>query len=450
MRKIKIFLFIVIFTLIILCVTKSNAAGTVSLFASKSTVTVGDEFSISVNLSGASVATLTVRVSVDTSKVEYVSGPANSSFSNGRAIYTWTDPSGGDNPKSGTIVTFKFRAKQTGKASFSVSGDFYSPDETNIKPSFSGTSVTIQEKQTTPPQTGGSTGGTTGGNTGGSTSGGASGSTGSGPSSGNTGGSSGTTNKPSGGTGNNNSNNQNQSKPSNNANLKELHLDIEGLMPAFNKNTTSYNITIPQDKDSINVNAVPEDSNAKVEVTGNTNLKTGLNKILIKVIAQDNTTIKTYEIDVTKTDNPDLANAKLENLAIENVTLNPEFSPDILQYNAEIGSDVTELNILAVPQIEGAIVNIEGKDNLQFGENVVTIKVTAKDAITVENYIVNVYRKTIEEEQNEINLISELQNNKEEIQQNKITTGDVIFCVIIAGSTGGVVYMLIRKYIKEK
>lgn len=59
-------------------------------------------------------------------------------FQAGRAIYTWTDPTGGDNPKTGgTIVTFKLKAKQAGKASFSVNGDFYSPDEKNINPIFS-------------------------------------------------------------------------------------------------------------------------------------------------------------------------------------------------------------------------------------------------------------------------------------------------------------------------
>lgn len=31
---------------------------------------------------------------------------------------------------------------------------------------------------------------------------------------------------------------------SKNANLKELHLDVEGLSPKFNKNTTNYNITV--------------------------------------------------------------------------------------------------------------------------------------------------------------------------------------------------------------
>ncbi len=147
MNKLKIYLCTAFFFLVLVVTTKVNATGNVTLSVSKSNVNVGDEFSVNVNLSGASVATLTARLSVDTSKVDYVSGPSNSSFSNGRAIYTWTDPTGGDNPKNaGTIVTFKFRAKQVGKASFSISGDFYSSDEKNINPSFSGTSVNIQEK----------------------------------------------------------------------------------------------------------------------------------------------------------------------------------------------------------------------------------------------------------------------------------------------------------------
>jgi hypothetical protein len=151
----KKYLIIIIMLLLLslsILTTKVNAVGTISLSPSSSNVYLGDEFSISVNLSGASVATLTVRVSVDTSKVEYVSGPSNSSFSGGRAIYTWTDPSGGDNPKTGgTIVTFRFRAKAVGNASFSVNGDFYTPEETPVNPSFSGTSVNISEKVTPPP-----------------------------------------------------------------------------------------------------------------------------------------------------------------------------------------------------------------------------------------------------------------------------------------------------------
>lgn len=82
MKKIKVYMCVIFFILILLVSCKVKAAGTISLSSSKSTVNVGDEFSISVNLSGASVATLTARVTVDISKVEYVSGPSNSSFSN--------------------------------------------------------------------------------------------------------------------------------------------------------------------------------------------------------------------------------------------------------------------------------------------------------------------------------------------------------------------------------
>ena len=460
MKKIKICLTTLFFITLLLCASKVNAAGTISLSASKSTVNVGDEFTVSVNLSGASVATLTARVTVDTSKVEYVSGPSNTSFSNGRAIYTWTDPTGGSNPKtSGTLVTFRFRAKQAGKASFSVSGDFYTPDEKPVNPSFSGTSVTIQEKTTTPPPSnggttgGGSTGGTTGGGStsGGTTSGGSSssGGTSGGSTSGNTGGSnqSGTQNKPSGGS----SSSGTTQNVSTNANLKELHLSVEGLSPAFNKNTITYNIVVQNNIDTINVNAIPEDSNAKVSVAGNTNLQTGLNNITIKVTAPDNKTTKTYTIHATKTDNPELANANLENLAIENVMLDPEFNTDIVQYNATIRSTHDTLNILAVPQIEGAQVNIQGADNIQFGENVITISVIAKDGVTTKDYVINLYKKTAEEEQQELEQINLLQEeiNEEEQEENKIGVGNIVFCVIIAAGTGGIIFVLIRKYIRE-
>ena len=442
MKKKIIYTISFIFLLLGLFTVSSQAAGSIRLSSSKSNVTVGEEFNISVNLSGASVATLTSRVTIDTSKVEYVSGPANTNFSNGRIIYTWTDPTGGANPKTdGTIATFKVRAKMAGTASFSVSGDFYDPDENPVKPSFSGTSVTIKEKETpppatpeptptptptpTPPSTGGSTGGSTTNK----------------PSGGNTGGS---TTKPSGGTTNNN----NTDSASNNANLKELHLSVEGLSPAFQKTITRYNLIVGQEVNAISVNAIPEDGNAKVSVTGNTNLQIGVNEIQISVTAPDGKTVKNYKIEVTKTENPDLANANLENLAIENVTLEPEFSQDVLSYSAIINSDVETIHLLAVPQIEGATVQVTGADNLQFGENNIVVKVIAKDGVTSKEYTIMLYKTTKEEENKEI--MPRGEEVVEETQENNISVGQIVFCVIITGSTLGASYMLIRKYRKEK
>lgn len=404
-KKIYITIILSMFLLLLFSV-KSNAAGSIRLSPSKSSVTVGDEFNVSVNLSGASVATLTSRITIDTSKVEYVSGPSNTNFSNGRVIYTWTDPTGGENPKTdGTIATFKFRAKATGTATFSVSGNFYTPDEKPVNPSFSGTSITIKEKEQPKPEvpnpptgggtTGGGSGGTSGGSIGGTTSGGS--------------------NKPSGSTGG--STNQGGSSTQNkstNANLKELHLSVEGLSPAFQKTITRYNLVVGDDVNQIAVNAIPEDSNAKVSVTGNTNLKIGANEIKITVTAQDGKTTKMYVIEVTKTENPELANANLENLAIENVTLEPEFSADITSYNAVVASTQEAIHILAIPQIEGANVTITGADNIQFGENIITIKVVAKDGVTSKEYTVNLYKTTQEEENQNIEPHEEIRARRNE------------------------------------
>lgn len=449
MRKSKkiIYLSLLFFVCLLLFSTKSQAA-TIKLNTSKNSVTVGDEFNVSVNLSGASVATLTTRITVDTSKVEYVSGPSNTNFSNGKVIYTWTDPTGGENPKTdGTIATFKFKAKTSGTANFSISGNFYTPDETAVNPNFSGTSVTIKEKETTsekptptptptptPPTTGGSgtTGGTTG-NTGGTTNG--------------SGTNQGTSNQ--GGTNQGGSSSSGNTQAlSSNANLKELHLSVEGLSPAFQKTITRYNLIVGSNISQISVDAIPEETKARVQVGGNTNLKVGVNEIVIRVTAPDGKTNKIYTIEVTKTENPDLANANLETLAIENVTLDPEFNADVTSYNAIIGSEVENINILAIPQIEGASVQIIGADNIQFGDNIITINVIAKDGVTNKQYIVNLYKTTIEEENRDIMLINE-DGNEQEVDKNKITVGQIIFTIIIAGSTVGAIYMLIRKYRRE-
>ena len=443
----KIFISILIATIFLINLSKVEAAGTVSLSTSKSSINIGDTFTISINLSGASVATLTARVSFDSSKVDYVSGPSNSNLSGGRVIYTWTDPTGGASPLTGgTIATFTFKAKAEGNASFSVSGNFFSPEETSVNPSFSGTSVSIKKVETTTP--GGNTGTGTGTSTGigGESSGGANSSgSGGGSSSGETGGtgSSGnsgtittppTTNPPvnnnNSGTGNN-TNQQNQK-----SNLKSLQINVEGISPNFNKNTTVYYVTISENISNINVTAVPEDSKASVQISGNTNIQIGNSQTKILVTAE-NGNKKEYIINLTKTNNPELANASLENLAIENVTLVPEFNADITDYTAEIWEDMEKLNILAVPQIEAANVIIEGNENLQVGDNYIKITVLAQDGQTSKVYNIAVKKNILEEENGIIqNNLEGTNINNEKIDNNikkKVENDNVVLFIGIIG-----------------
>lgn len=422
MKKIIVSVFAIVMFFIIS--TQVEAAGVVSLSANKTSVDIGDTFNISVNLSGASVATLTARVSYDTSKIEYVSGPSNSNFSGGRVIYTWTDATGGASPLTGGIIaTFTFRAKAAGSASFSVSGNFFTPDETSVNPSFSGVSVNVKKEEVVVPpdnsgddnsgeNTGGDTGDNNGNNTGnnsggtGNNQGGNNGDIGGTGNTGNIGGSGGAT------SGNITSNNQQITKSSNN-NLKSLQLDIEGISPTFNKNTTQYYITIPENTNNINITALPEDAKANIQITGNTNISVGNSQIKILVTAE-NGNQKQYLINVTKTNNSELSNANLENLAIENVTLIPEFNSEITDYTAEFSEDIQSLNILAIPQREAATVTIEGNENLQIGDNVIKITVLAEDGETSKIYNIVVKKNEVTEEENE-NLNEDIEANNEKI-----------------------------------
>lgn len=500
----KIIFSIIVIIMYFMIFTQVEAAGTVSLSSSKTSINVGDTFTVSINLSGASVATLTARVSFDTSKVDFVSGPSNSNYSSGKVIYTWTDPTGGDSPLTGgTIATFTFKAKAEGNVNFAVSGNFFTSEETSVNPSFSGVTVNVKTVETTTPggnsgtgtgeNTGGETGGNTGtgsdtgtgtgssqtggnqsgtgsmgnntgtsggnntgnsGNTTGGTTGGGTGTTTNPPINNNTGT---TTNPPTNnntGAGNNTSNNQQTTKSSNN-NLKSLQLDAEGISPAFNKNKTQYYITIPENISNINVTATPEDSKASVQVLGNTNIQVGNSQIKI-VVTAENGNKKEYVINVIKTNNPELANANLENLAIENVTLVPEFDSDIIDYTAEVSADIDKLNILAVPQIEAATVSIEGNENLQIGDNFIKVTVLAQDGQTskVYNIIVkkNESENVVEEVKNDnLNNLEENTNNNgnvENVIENKVKSNNIawIIGVIILGVlTIGVIVCIVKK-----
>ena len=138
--------------------------------------------------------------------------------------------------------------------------------------------------------------------------------------------------------------------------------------------------------------------NAKVEITGNTNLKNGLNKIEITVTSEDKLNKNKYIVNVTKTRNAENANANLETLAIENYTLVPEFNNNATNYNVQVSSDEEKLNILAIPSNMEAKVQIDGNDKLKQGNNKVTITITAKDNITKKEYVIDVYKRNREEE----------------------------------------------------
>ena len=236
----------------------------------------------------------------------------------------------------------------------------------------------------------------------------------------------------------------------NNANLEVLRLDTEGMVPGFNKDVTEYYITVGENINQIEVTAIPQNENAYINIEGNENLKSGINKIEIAVKSEDETNEKIYIINVTKTSNVQTANTNLETLAIENVTLSPEFDNNKTEYNAEISNTVRRLNILAIPENAQTQVIVEGNENLREGKNEVTIKVIAQNGVTERVYRINVYKRNNgeevaqkQEQEAKIARVSavlagnEIENNKEaEIlekgnRDNKIIAILIVFTIIL-------------------
>lgn len=200
------------------------------------------------------------------------------------------------------------------------------------------------------------------------------------------------------------------STKSSNAHLSKLQINQEGLTPNFNKNKTSYAVTVGENVNDLKVTAVAEDSKSKVAISGNTGLKNGDNKVYITVTAQDGTK-KVYTITVTKTGNANKSNSYLQNLIVENATLSPEFSKEIFEYDCgTVGKSVETLKILAFGENENVKIDITGNDKLSEGDNKIIVKVTSEDGTTTKEYVITVKKDSNIVEENNIEEINALQD----------------------------------------
>ena len=129
--------------------------------------------------------------------------------------------------------------------------------------------------------------------------------------------------------------------------------------------TTVY---IPSGTTSVAVTAIPSDSAASVVVTGATNLVLGDNTLTVVVTAEDGSnTTSTVTLNVLANDDTSLATFEYDGSEVAN---GDEF---------ELDSDVTSVDITAVPTTNLSTVEIIGADALVPGRNIVKVQVTAQD-----------------------------------------------------------------------
>ena len=357
MRKVISIILIIAISLNVL-ISNSNislAAENLTIKTDNETVQKDENFKIYINISNIQVASYTLNLYFDNDKLEYISGPENTNVVNNRIINVWYDQTGGKNTRQNQdIAVFEFKAKETGVANFNLIGEFYdsngnristsNTNENSANISNSSLQINIVEQPENSIELNTITG------------------------------------------------------EDNNSLLKIMRLDKEGLIPEFSPDIKDYYFIADLDTNNLEVTAIPEASNANVQISGNQDLKEGLNKILIEVTSKDNTSKSVYTINVTKTSDKEAANSNLETLAIENVMLEPIFDVNILNYKASVPNNIENLNVFAVPENINGKVEIAGKDNLKEGDNLVKVRVTAPNGYSFKDYIVNVHRRTQEED----------------------------------------------------
>ena len=95
----------------------------------------------------------------------------------------------------------------------------------------------------------------------------------------------------------------------------------------------------------------------------------------------------------------------LTSLSIDGITLNEPFNPDKEEYTAVLEQDIESMVVNAVANIEGAVIEIEGEDDLNGENSVNTIKVKSPDGSEEKIYTINITKKLQETKENVLSLI---------------------------------------------
>ena len=225
-----------------------------------------------------------------------------------------------------------------------------------------------------------------------------------------------------------------EEKKSDNAYLKSLTIEGQELLPAFSKDITTYTIQVGSDVTELNVKTEAEDSKATVSIEGNKDLKEGANTVTVSVNAEDNT-IKIYEITVTKAEKIALG---LKSLNIKDTGIEKEFKTDLYNYEIDI-KDVTKLEIEAVANDEKATVEILGNEDLQDGENTITIIVSSENGEEKVTYQIKANKE----------LVQKTEEITQKVEQTKGQISSKVYLYIALGAVLLIALVIVIVYVIE-
>ena len=188
-----------------------------------------------------------------------------------------------------------------------------------------------------------------------------------------------------------------------NANLKSLEVEGFSISPSFSASTLEYTMQVEMDTEKLKVNAQAESEKATVKIEGNETIVEGENIVKVIVTAEDGTTTKTYTIKVTKQEKV----FGLKSLNIKDTDISDMFKTDVYEYSINI-KNIDQLDIEAIATEEDATIEILGNENLQEGENIITIIVTSKDEKNTITYQIKATKLLVTEQQTEAKTIDKM------------------------------------------
>ena len=137
MKKKVFYIFLILVLLLNLCnislAVNNKEKLSLKIENEKKEVYLDETFKIYVNLGDINVLAYTINLYFDNSRLEYVEGPENTNILNNRIISIWYDEKGGTNPKQNEkIAKFTFRAIKEGSCNFNLSGEFFDINGNNL------------------------------------------------------------------------------------------------------------------------------------------------------------------------------------------------------------------------------------------------------------------------------------------------------------------------------
>lgn len=221
---------IIISFIIIFVVAISNPVFTIAttkakvyLQSNKTIIEKNEEIEISFNINGEKTSAYNIEIFFDDTKFEFVSGEENINVDGNRIIIVWYDEQGGNGARDGELGKIKFKAKENGLANFVINGEFYTNKGQLIQTEFQELQIQVGKEESSIEKQDVKEMGT--------------------------------------------------NTQSNNANLKNLILNKEGLVPSFKSDVYEYDLIVDNTVNDLEIMTVAENSNSQIEIAGNKRFK---------------------------------------------------------------------------------------------------------------------------------------------------------------------------------